>query len=145
MKILAALILALSLSIPLTTGLAQTAAKKSAAKKSPAKQPAAKKTATKKPAPAKRRTASRRRTRAASWRNRQLKPEAARYKDIQQALVDKGFLKAEPNGVWGDDSVEALKRFQEAQHLTPTGKLNSLSLIALGLGPKREPVVEIAK
>jgi hypothetical protein len=33
--------------------------------------------------------------------------------------------------------VEALKRFQADQNLTPDGKLGSLSLIALGLGPKR--------
>jgi len=32
--------------------------------------------------------------------------------------------------------VEALRRFQQEQNLDPTGKINSLSLIALGLGPK---------
>jgi murein L,D-transpeptidase YcbB/YkuD len=33
--------------------------------------------------------------------------------------------------------VDALKRFQSEQNLTPDGKIGSLSLIALGLGPKR--------
>src|SRR5271155_389135 len=37
---------------------------------------------------------------AASWRNRQMEPTPERYKEIQQALSDKGYLKSEPNGVW---------------------------------------------
>lgn len=67
----------------------------------------------------------------------QQQPTPDRYREIQQALADRGYLKAEPNGVWGQDSTEALKRFQEDQNLKPTGKLDSLSLITLGLGPKR--------
>jgi hypothetical protein len=31
--------------------------------------------------------------------------------------------------------VDALKRFQKAQNIPVTGKINSFSLIALGLGP----------
>jgi hypothetical protein len=31
-----------------------------------------------------------------------------------------------------------LKKFQAEQNLETSGKINSLSLIALGLGPKRE-------
>jgi hypothetical protein len=70
-------------------------------------------------------------------RSSQQAPTPDRYKEIQQALVDKGYLHNEPNGAWGADSAEALKRFQADQNLTPDGKLNSLSLIAMGLGPKR--------
>jgi hypothetical protein len=33
--------------------------------------------------------------------------------------------------------MAALKRFQEEQKLEATGKLDSLSLIRLGLGPKK--------
>jgi murein L,D-transpeptidase YcbB/YkuD len=33
--------------------------------------------------------------------------------------------------------VDALKRFQREQGLDPDGKLGSLSLFAMGLGPKR--------
>lgn len=58
--------------------------------------------------------------------------------EIQQALIAKGYLNGPATGVWGPESVEALKRFQQNQTLDPTGKLNSLSLIALGLGPKHE-------
>jgi peptidoglycan hydrolase-like protein with peptidoglycan-binding domain len=68
---------------------------------------------------------------------RQLAPTRDRYQQIQQALASKGYYSGEPNGAWGPDSVEALKRFQADQNLTPDGKLGSLSLIALGLGPKR--------
>jgi Putative peptidoglycan binding domain len=72
-----------------------------------------------------------------SRRSSQQAPTPDRYKEIQQALVSKGYLHSEPNGQWGADSAEALKRFQTDQNLTPDGKLNSLSLIAMGLGPKR--------
>jgi hypothetical protein len=40
------------------------------------------------------------------------------------------------SGQWGDDSIDALKRFQADQKLPDDGKINSLSLIGLGLGPK---------
>jgi hypothetical protein len=67
---------------------------------------------------------------------RQMAPTPERYKEIQQALAEKGYLKSEPNGVWDDQSAEALRQFQTDQKLSPTGKLSSASLIALGLGPK---------
>lgn len=70
-------------------------------------------------------------------RSYQQAPTADRYKEIQQALASKGYFKGEPNGAWGEDSADALKRFQTDQSLMPDGKINSLSLIALGLGPKR--------
>jgi hypothetical protein len=73
---------------------------------------------------------------AQTWRNRQTAPTAARYKEIQQALADKGYLKTEPNGVWDSNSEEAMKQFQTEKKLAPNGKINSPSLIGLGLGPK---------
>ena len=87
---------------------------------------------------------TKRRTTAASakpspaWRSRQLQPTPDRYKEIQQALVSKGYLKSEPTGAWNQESVDALRRFQQDQSLEASGKIDSLSLIALGLGPKRE-------
>lgn len=68
----------------------------------------------------------------------QTHPTPERYKEIQQSLADKGYFKGEVNGVWGADSVEALKRFQSDHKLSDDGKLTSLSLIELGLGPKHE-------
>ena len=76
-------------------------------------------------------------TAAADWRSRQLAPTPERYKEIQTALAQRGYLNAAPSGVWDASSAEALRRFQQDQNLEPNGKLNSLSLIALGLGAKR--------
>ncbi len=70
-------------------------------------------------------------------RSYQQAPTPERYQEIQQALAKKGYFQGEANGQWGSDSLDALKRFQADQNLVPDGKLNSLSLIALGLGPKR--------
>ena len=39
---------------------------------------------------------------------------------------------------WGQASIDGLKRFQADQKIDTTGKINSLSLIALGLGPKHD-------
>jgi len=61
-------------------------------------------------------------------------PTPDRYKEIQQALADRGFYKGEVNGTWGSDSVGALKAFQVSLKLTDDGKINALSLIGLGLG-----------
>ncbi|HLH15633.1 MAG TPA: peptidoglycan-binding domain-containing protein [Bryobacteraceae bacterium] len=75
----------------------------------------------------------------ATWRTGQMAPTPARYREIQQALAAKGYLKPEQaTGTWNQESIDALKRFQAEQKIEPTGKINSLSLIALGLGPKHE-------
>ncbi len=67
----------------------------------------------------------------------QQSPTPERYHEIQQALADKGYLKAPVTGQWDAQSVEALRRFQKERNLNDSGKLDSVSLIALGLGPKR--------
>src|SRR5207302_962381 len=79
---------------------------------------------------------------SANWRTRQMNPTQDRYKEIQQALVTKGYLKSEPTGVWDADSVGAMQRFQMDQKLTPNGKINAPSLIGLGLGAKSAGAVE---
>jgi len=68
----------------------------------------------------------------------QTHPTSDRYKEIQQSLADKGYYRGEVNGTWGDDSAEALKHFQSDHKLPDDGKVNSLSLIQLGLGPKHD-------
>jgi peptidoglycan hydrolase-like protein with peptidoglycan-binding domain len=68
----------------------------------------------------------------------QARPTAERYREIQQALADKGYFKGQVDGSWGQDSIDALKRFQTDHQITDDGKINSLSLIQLGLGPKHE-------
>ncbi len=104
--------------------------------------PAASKSATAVKRTPSRRTGPSARTRKTvhtSWRAGQMTPTPERYKEIQQALIDKGYLQAPASGVWGPDCSQALKKFQQEQNLTPSGKLDALSIISLGLGPSREP------
>ena len=72
---------------------------------------------------------------------KQQQPEPDRIREIQQALTKHGYP-VESSGVWDASTVEALRKFQTDQNidnLSGRGKLDSLTLIALGLGPKREP------
>jgi hypothetical protein len=144
-------LVALAWSADVATPAKKTAtAPKKTATKAPAKKGATKSPASaakRKSAPSKAgpRTAASRRgkkgppAKRVTWRNRQLAPTPQRYKEIQEALAAKGYLKPEDaNGAWNQASVDALKKFQAGQNLDSTGKINSLSLIALGLGPKRE-------
>jgi hypothetical protein len=74
-----------------------------------------------------------------TWRNRQMAPTADRYKEIQSALASKGYLQPDQaTGAWNQASIDALKKFQADQKIESSGKINSLSLIALGLGPKHD-------
>ena len=128
--------LACSLSLPADT----------TAKKKPTQHPAqhstqAKSTATARkkmavPQSSKRTQSAARRAPAHTWRAGQMAPTPDRYKEIQDALAKKGYLHGEATGEWGQESADALRRFQQDQNLQPSGKLNSLSIIALGLGPK---------
>jgi hypothetical protein len=68
----------------------------------------------------------------------QQQPTVDRYREIQQALAEKGYFHGPADGTWGPESVDALKRFQADQNLDADGKIGALSLIALGLSPKRE-------
>jgi len=71
--------------------------------------------------------------------NRQSTPTPERYKQIEEALCRRGYLSSDQvNGQWNDRSAAALKKFQADQNLVASGKIDSLSLIALGLGPKHQ-------
>jgi len=130
----------------LASAVLMTAAFGAARKKSPSsRKTTAKKTqaSARKKSTSKKGTSKKRGRKSASapaqtWRSRQLSPTPDRYREIQQALVEKGYLKGEPTGKWDETSSDALRRFQQEQNIEPTGKINSLSLIALGLGPKHD-------
>ena len=130
-----AAMIALAWSADGTAAVQQTTpAKKTAAKKkaTPARKGAATRSASSrgKKTPGKR---------GVTWRNRQMSPTPDRYREIQGALASKGFLKPEDaTGTWNQTSSDAMKKFQTEQNLESSGKINSLSLIALGLGPKRD-------
>jgi hypothetical protein len=114
-------------STPAKKAPAKSTASKAAPKKASAKGASVRKAPAKKAAP------------RTTWRNRQTAPSPERYKEIQQALVAKGYLNSEDaGGAWNQNSVDALKRFQTDQKIDNSGKINSLSLIALGLGPKHD-------
>ena len=82
-------------------------------------------------------TASKKTAAVAARHYTQQQPTPDRYKEIQQALADHGYFQGPVDGNWGADSTVALKRFQQDQNIADDGKIGSLSLIALGLGPKR--------
>ena len=70
---------------------------------------------------------------------RQSGPSPERYKEIQDALISKGYLEGPATGVWDQNSMSAMKKYQEEQKQEPTGKITAKSLITLGLGPKDDP------
>ncbi len=143
-----------------STAKKPTASKAASAKKAPAKKtttakkPTASKrktTAARKPAARRKATASktasaqgarrttRRRSATATKPRVPLLPSSDRLTEVQTALAGAGYLQDNPSGRWDDSSIAAMKRFQEEHSIPATGKINSLSLIALGLGPKRGP------
>lgn len=73
----------------------------------------------------------------------QQQPTSDRYREIQQALIDKGFLEGEPSGQWDATTVAAFKKFELSQNLRDDGKIDSMALIALGLGPSRTQTASV--
>ena len=61
-------------------------------------------------------------------------PTPARISEIQGALARGGYYQGNPNGKWDSNSIAAMQKFQSANGLDATGKLNALSLQKLGLG-----------
>ena len=82
-------------------------------------------------------TSSKGKTRKTSRKRKekgQQAPTADRITEIQTALSKDGSYKGTPNGKWDADSIEAMRNFQAAHGLNPSGKLDALSLEKLGLG-----------
>jgi peptidoglycan hydrolase-like protein with peptidoglycan-binding domain len=61
-------------------------------------------------------------------------PTPERISEIQQALAKNGAFAGEPSGKWDDSTVDAMRKYQTAHGLNPTGKLDALTLRQLGLG-----------
>jgi peptidoglycan hydrolase-like protein with peptidoglycan-binding domain len=64
----------------------------------------------------------------------QMAPTRDRIGEIQESLGRAGYYPGEPNGKWDASTVDAMKRFQQAKGLSPTGKIDALTLQKLGLG-----------
>jgi peptidoglycan hydrolase-like protein with peptidoglycan-binding domain len=61
-------------------------------------------------------------------------PTPERITEIQEALAKKGVYSGSTTGQWDDPTTEAMKKFQTANGLTPSGKLDALTLQKLGFG-----------
>jgi len=68
------------------------------------------------------------------WEKGQKVPAPGRITEIQQALAKDGSFSGTPNGKWDDPTVEAMRKFQDAHGLNPSGKLDAKTLQKLGLG-----------
>ena len=64
----------------------------------------------------------------------QLAPTPSRISEIQSALSKEGAYQGEPNGRWDAATVDAMRQFQNDHGLTPSGKIDALTLQKLGLG-----------
>jgi len=115
----------------------RSAAAKSFNAKSSAIKPAATSAASSNKSPVRKSTKSAKNAIPANRRSNQQSPSPERLQEIQQALADRGYFAEPVDGKWGASSADALKRFQREQNLAEDGKIGSLSLIALGLGPRR--------
>ena len=72
--------------------------------------------------------------RLSRWERGQKVPAPDRISEIQQALAKDGSFTGTPNGKWDAPTVEAMKKFQDAHGLNPSGKLDAKTLQQLGLG-----------
>jgi peptidoglycan hydrolase-like protein with peptidoglycan-binding domain len=61
-------------------------------------------------------------------------PTPDRIKDIQTALQREGTYEGEPNGKWDNSTIDAMKKYQDKNGLSPTGKIDAPTLNKLGLG-----------
>jgi Putative peptidoglycan binding domain len=61
-------------------------------------------------------------------------PTTDRIKEIQTALRKDGSYEGEPTGKWDAATTEAMKKYQDKIGVTPTGKIDAVSLNKLGLG-----------
>jgi len=64
----------------------------------------------------------------------QAAPTPDRIKDIQTALQKDGSYEGEPTGKWDAATTDAMKKYQDKNGFSPTGKIDALSLNKLGLG-----------
>jgi peptidoglycan hydrolase-like protein with peptidoglycan-binding domain len=72
----------------------------------------------------------------------QMTPAPERISEIQEALAKNGSFSNSPNGKWDDSTVDAMKKFQGAHGLNPSGKLDALTLEKLGLGSTTAGIAE---
>ena len=78
----------------------------------------------------------------ASWRTRgQQGIDNQRAREIQEALIREQYLQGEPSGVWDARSKKAMQKFQADRGWQTKMIPDSRALIALGLGPRHEDII----
>jgi peptidoglycan hydrolase-like protein with peptidoglycan-binding domain len=61
-------------------------------------------------------------------------PTPDRITEIQTALSRGGYFEGEPNGKWDSNTIGAMQKFQSANGLNSSGKIDATTLQKLGLG-----------
>ena len=69
-------------------------------------------------------------------------PTADRVIEIQSALGKDGSFQGSPNGKWDDNTSAAMRKYQAAHGLNPSGKLDAPTLQRLGLGSQTAGVAK---
>jgi peptidoglycan hydrolase-like protein with peptidoglycan-binding domain len=64
----------------------------------------------------------------------QTAPTPDRIREIQTALQKDGSYVGEPTGKWDAATMDAMKKYQDKIGVSPTGKIDAVSLNKLGLG-----------
>ena len=86
------------------------------------------------PASSKKNKSSSKKSRRSRREPTQKAPTPERISEIQSSLARDGYYQGEPNGKWDSNTVAAMQKFQSANGLDPSGKLDATSLQKLGLG-----------
>ena len=86
------------------------------------------------PASSKKKKSSSKKSRHSRREPTQKAPTPERISEIQSSLARGGYYQGEPNGKWDSNTVSAMQKFQSANGLDPSGKLDATSLQKLGLG-----------
>jgi peptidoglycan hydrolase-like protein with peptidoglycan-binding domain len=86
------------------------------------------------PASSKKKKASSKKSRHSRREPTQKAPTPERISEIQSSLARGGYYQGEPNGKWDSHTVAAMQKFQSANGLDPSGKLDATSLQKMGLG-----------
>jgi hypothetical protein len=61
-------------------------------------------------------------------------PTPDRISEIQTALSRGGYFEGQPNGKWDSSTISAMQKFQSANGMNASGKIDATTLQKLGLG-----------
>ena len=83
-----------------------------------------------------------RHSRRMAWKYRgQQRPDSERTREIQEALARQNYLHGTPTGVWDQNTRTAMAHFQEDHGWQTKMVPDARALIALGLGPSKDGLI----